>query len=164
MMSPKNTKRNQIDNQEDEDASGQGGKSGQVEFRDFLSIGPSRDDQLSPAEKKQLLAMHKEVHESRVKKQKTLREERASLREGKKSYGEKQGLAGGRNTQYKAGHPILGDKAQFNGSIDENPLPSENNAETNDDKRDELEYQYRLRYMPDQVQAPRFRLDLKRYR
>lgn len=138
-----------------QDDSGEGGKSGQVEFRDFLSNTDGRDDLLSADERKRLLLIHKDSHEIRVKKQKGLRDQRNDLKDGKvplQAY--HQGLHAGMNSEYKI-NPVLADKAQFNG-IDRqvNPLSTENVAETNEADRNELENQYRKRYAPEQ--APRF--------
>lgn len=136
--------------------SGQGGKSGQIEFRDFLASTESvRDDLLSGDEKKRLLSVHEIVHEARVKKQKALSEQRQAVKNGKISVHDyRQGLNGGASSQYKA-NPALANKAQFSGvDRQENPLPNENNADTNQEKRQELDLQYRLRYQPQN--APKF--------
>lgn len=156
MSSPKKhqNKKQMHQNRQEEDESGSGGQSGNLEFKDFLAPSASRDDLLSVDEKKRLLSNHKDTHELRVKKQKELLDLRKQLKEGKIDVNQyKQGM--GRNNQYQINHPILSNKAQFSG-IDRqvNALPSENMAETNEDKRNELDYQYRLRYMPEN--APRF--------
>ncbi|MBV9575449.1 MAG: hypothetical protein JO149_02365, partial [Gammaproteobacteria bacterium] len=55
----------------------------------------------------------------------------------------------GANSQYKT-HPTLANKAQFSGiDKEENPLPNENVAETNEAHRNELELAYQLRYAPE---------------
>lgn len=132
---------------------GQGGKSGQVAFRDFLAPAEAlRDDLLPPDEKKRLLSVHKDAHELRVKKQKEVIEQRELVRNGKiplQVY--RQGVMGtGMNAEYKP-NPVLANKAQFSGvDRQESALPTENVAETNQDKRNE----YRLRYAPEN--APRF--------
>jgi hypothetical protein len=118
-----------------------GGQGGQIEFRDFIGTGAgSREDLLAPQDKLHLLSMHKEVHETRVKKQKALREARLAVKQGKVSVDSyRQGLASaGTNAQYKA-NPILANKAQFSG-IDRqvNALPNENVAETNPEQRYQL--------------------------
>lgn len=137
-------------------ASGTGGQSGQIEFKDFLASTENvRDDLLSGEEKKRLLSVHENVHEARVKKQKALKEQRQAVKEGKISVQDyRQGLGNSGHSQYKI-NPILADKAQFSG-IDrqENPLPNENIAETNQEQRQELDLQYRLRYQPQN--APKF--------
>lgn len=131
--------------------SGTGGQSGQIEFKDFIGTGERLRDDLLPAdEKKRLLSVHKDTHEIRVKKQKELRDQRQSLKDGKiplQTY--RQGVMGtGMNSQYKA-NPVLANKAQFSG-IDRqvNTLPTENVADTNDALRDKLENQYRKTYVP----------------
>ena len=143
-------------NGEEEGDTGEGGQEGSIAFSDFISGGDDgRDDQLSPGEEKRLLIVHKETHEDRVKKQKSLREERKALKEGKIPLATfRQGLGAGMQSQYKV-NPILANKAQFSG-IDKQiiAIPSENIAETNQENRAELENQYRLRYAPEN--APRF--------
>lgn len=138
-----------------DDDSGQGGKSGQIEFADFISTGvEKRDDMLTPEDKKRLLGSHAGTHEERVKKQKTLREERKKLKEGKVSKKDYQAGMAKAQSQFQA-HPVLSDKAQFSG-IDQqvNSLPTENVAETNNENRHTLENQYQLRHAPNN--APQF--------
>jgi len=145
--------------QEDEDREGGGASSSGsgVQFRDFLGDKQAnRDDLLSAEEIRRLMVVHGDVHEIKVKKQKELRDQRKSVREGKVSLNAfRQGLmGGGLASQYKV-NPILADKAQFSG-IDSQvtPLPDENIAETNPDLRDALEHQYRLQNQP--RNAPHF--------
>lgn len=138
----------------DDDESGSGGKSGQIEFRDFIGTGEQRDDLLSYDEKKRLLAAHSNTHEGRVKKQKELRDERRQVKEGKvsrKAYYE--GLAANQS-RYPA-HPVLRDKAQFSG-IDKQTtaIPNDSLTNTNDENKNELENSYRLRFAPQA--APKF--------
>ncbi|VVC77283.1 hypothetical protein AQUSIP_26100 [Aquicella siphonis] len=142
---------------DDEGTGSSGGQSGQIEFHDFLATGANlRDDLLPFEEQKRLLSTHKDLHEAKVKQQKEKRDQYKDLKNGKvplKAF--REGLmASGLNAQYKA-NPILANKAQFSG-IDRqvNALPTENLAETNQDKRDELlnELKYRLGYQP----APAF--------
>ena len=67
----------EFNDHDEEEGSATGGRSGEVEFRDFLAAGDRlRDDQLPPDERKRLLNNHKDIHESNVKKQKTLRDAR----------------------------------------------------------------------------------------
>ncbi|MBX3709168.1 MAG: hypothetical protein KIT56_04065 [Gammaproteobacteria bacterium] len=141
------------ENDHDDSENGSGGQSGKIEFRDFLATGANlRDDLLSFEEKKHLIAIHQDVHELKVKQQKEKRQQYKDLKEGKiplKTY--REGLAAsGMGAQYKA-NPMLANKAQFSG-IDKqvNNLPTENLAETNQEKRDELlnELKYRLGYQP----------------
>jgi hypothetical protein len=151
---PKKPKNHDATTTDDESGSGSGGKSGQIEFRDFIGTGEQRDDLLSYDEKKRLLTAHSTTHEGRVKKQKELRDERKQVKEGnvsKKSYG--QGAAAG-YTNYPA-HPVLKDKAQFSG-IDRQTtsVPNDYVADTNDENKNELENSYRLRFAP-QI-APKF--------
>ncbi|RDI43761.1 hypothetical protein [Aquicella lusitana] len=144
---------------EGESGKGSGGKSGQIEFRDFLASGEHlRDDLLSSDEIRRLLSVHKDGHEDRVKLQKDKREQYKALKEGKISLAaHRQGLMGaGMSAQYKV-NPILANKAQFSG-VDRqiNPIPEENIAETNNEKRNELQFQYNLRHRPEYAHAPKF--------
>ncbi len=134
-----------------------GGQSGQIEFRDFLASDQYvRDDALSPEAKKRLLSVHSDAHESRVEKQKAVRDQRALLKSGKLSLEtyRQEGMAKSQQWQFKA-HAILANKAQFSG-IDqkENPLITENIAEANQDKRNELTYSPSPRMQPENT--PRF--------
>lgn len=129
--------------------SGSGGQGGKIAFRDFIKSGDSlRDDQLSPEERKRLLAVHRDAHEARVEKQKEQREKYADLKNGKVPLQQyRDGLANsGMNAAYRA-HPVLSQKAQFSG-IDRqvNSLPTENLSEANQEQRNELELQYRLQH------------------
>jgi hypothetical protein len=136
------------------DDSGKGGAAGAIEFHDFLGNNELvRDDLLTAQDKKRLLAVHNSGHEALVQKQKATREQRKALKDGKiKLENYRQTLAG--TSQYR-NHPILANKAQFSG-IDRqvNILPTENVAETNLEKREELKYQYNLTHKPENV--PRF--------
>ncbi|MBA3661792.1 MAG: hypothetical protein H0W64_08700 [Gammaproteobacteria bacterium] len=137
--------------------SASGGAGGQIEFRDFLTNRESaRDDLLTGEEKRRLLSVHKDRHAVRVDAQKKLREERKQIKEGKvaKSFNQ-QGNGQQRQGEYKA-NPVLAAAAQFSGSVDNkvNTVPTEHIAETNNDKREELEYQYQLRNRPENT--PRF--------
>lgn len=153
-----NKKKDIQEDEEGQTGQGGGGKSGQVEFREFIGSGAERlrDDLLPPDEKKRLLSVHQKTNEINVKKQKDVMEQRKNLKQGKVALNTfHQGLQGAEMAgQYKA-NPALKDAAQFSG-IDRqvNALPTENIAETNPEKREELQYQYSLRYAPEN--APRF--------
>ncbi len=151
-------------NQEDEDeGKGGGGESGGIEsrYRDPSST-EQRDDILSPAELKRRLAVHKDVHKSRVDKQKATRKERKEAKEGpvnltsRKAYTGGMG-AGGAYSQYKT-HPIA---IKFSGIRDQkiSAVPSENIAETNQEQKQELENKnenkLRLNYQPGFNPKPR---------
>lgn len=136
----------------DEDGS-QGGQSGDIAFQAFVGIEKGRDDLLPPDQLKRLLTVHKNEHEIKVKKQKSLRDERAALKEGKISL-EAYRQANAERSDYRV-HPILSNKAQFSGRDRQvNDLPNENIAETNPENRNELQYKYNLRHRPEN--APRF--------
>lgn len=139
--------------------SGAGGKSGQIEFRDFLAGGERlRDDLLSPEERKRLLAVHKDTTVSNIQKQKERKEQYKALKEGKVTVAaHRAGMAAvGANPQYKT-NPVLANKAQFSGTDRQiNALPTENMAETNNEKRQELQFQYNLRHRPEYAHTPKF--------
>ena len=65
-------------------------------------------------------------------------------------------MGAGMNAQYRI-NPVLANKAQFSG-VDRqvNALPNENVAETNNEKKEELQYQYNLRHRPQYAHAPKF--------
>jgi hypothetical protein len=130
--------------------SGEGGKSGAIEFHDFtINLENIRDDLLSPEDKRRLISTHKDTHELRVKSQKDKRDQYKALKSGQiplQTF--REGKGAGMNALYKA-NPVLAAAAQF-GGIDKqvNALPTENLAETNQDKREELvnELSHRLGY------------------
>ncbi len=138
-----------------------GGKSGAIEFHDFLANAESiRDDLLSPDDKKRLISSHKDTHELRVKSQKNKRDQYKAVKSGQiplQTFREGKGAGMGMNA-FKA-NPVLADSAQFSGSTDKqvNALPTENLAETNEDKRDELvnELRHRLGYQAQPKFAPK---------
>lgn len=149
---------------EDEDSSGESGSGstgtgtgGQIEFRDFLAGTESlRDDLLPPEEKRRLLAVHKSEHELRVKKQKERRDLLKAVKDKKlpvKDY--RQGMTG--NNPYKP--HFLTTTVQFGSGIQDknmNAVPNENNAETNNEKRKELQLNYDLVNRPDYANQPKF--------
>lgn len=142
---------------DEEEGSATGGRSGEVAFRDFLASSDRlRDDQLPPDEKKRLLNNHKDIHESNVKKQKNLRDARNDLRNGKTSLENyRNGLPGAEaSSQYKA-HLILASAAQFSGQDRQiTQVPNQNISEANEADRNRLENEYRLRHQPEL--GPRF--------
>lgn len=155
-MSANDDKRKMTQLPHEQDDDGSSGQSGSIEFRDFIGGGGSlRDDMLPFDEQKRLLAVHNNTHEGRVKKQKELRDQRKDLKDGKTPLANyREGLKAGMRSQYPA-HPALSDKAQFSGADRQvNSLPTENNAETNDADRNELQAQYNLRHRPEV--APKF--------
>jgi hypothetical protein len=130
---------------------GEGGDSGQtgghIAFHAFINSSEQRDDLLSGSEKSRLLATHQSWHESLVKKQKESIERRQAVKEGKLSVSEYR--RGNADHPYRE-HPVLSQAAQFSG-IDKQvtPLPNENEIDTNNDKKEELEYRYNLAYRPE---------------
>lgn len=143
---------------EDDESGGTetGGNSGHIAFREFVGVERLRDDLLPPDERKRLLIVHKNANEQSVKKQKERRDQYKDLKEGKTQLKDfRQGLADNRNDRGYKPHAILANKAQFSG-IDRqvNTLPGET-ADTNNDKRAELQYQYNLQYRPQHANTPK---------
>lgn len=143
---------------EDEaDDEGSGGRRGDLDFHDFLGTGPLREDLLPPDQLKRIIAEHRAQHETRVKKQKELRDNYKAVKEGKQSVNALREQRGsGLNSSYPP-HPVLADKAQFSGIDKENnPNPADNIADTNEADRNELENQYRLQHQPAPKNQPKF--------
>jgi hypothetical protein len=141
------------DTGEEGGASGSGGEGGQtggtgghIAFHEFIKTSEQRDDLLSGSEKARLLATHQSWHESLVKKQKDSIKRRQAVIEGELSVSEYR--RGNADHPYRE-HPVLSQAAQFSG-IDRQvtPLPNENEIDTNNDKKQELEYRYNLAYRP----------------
>lgn len=155
---------NYKDHQDQNDESGgNSGQSGQIEFAEFLGTGgPSRDDLLSPQEIKRLQSQHEALHKDYVKKQKELRSERQAAKDNKSAHRAThtpgQGLSGGSGEMslYKP-NPIL-DCAQFSGATDKkvNPSAANNEANTNEEQRADIELQYKLQNQPRYTPKPGF--------
>lgn len=127
------------------EATGTGGQSGQIEFRDFLAAGERLRDDLSPEELKHWLAILTGDSEQRIKDQKNKRDQYTDLRNGKTQLHDFRAAMG--RTDYSR-HPILSEK--FSGTDPQiSPIPDANIADTNNDKRNELQYQYNLRHHPE---------------
>ena len=128
---------------EEEDDDRSGGTTGEIEFhyKDAAQLD-NRDDLLTPAEKKRILAVLPEAHKDLVHKQRQTREERKALKEGKKSaeLNQKRGLGSGAGYQSRFKEHPISQKAQFSG-IDRQviALPNQNEAETNPEMKDRLE-------------------------
>lgn len=158
--------KNQRDDSE-EGGSGSGGQGSGIAFRyhDAAEVAP-RDDALPPSQVKHLEIVQIDRHKSVIDSQKRKREERKAIKEGKQIYtnaarhGRGLGGGGGGSSPFKK-HPIS-NTAQFGAGTDNtvNPIPSQNQAETNNEEkqRHENEYVHRLKYMPKPT-AP----TLKRY-
>ena len=134
-----------------------GGQGGGIDFVDFTSTSVhTRDDLLSPEEKKRLLSTHKDINEVKVKQQKEKRDHYKDLKNGKISLlAHRAGLAAQNIIAKFKANPILANKAQFSG-IDKtvSTLPNEALAETNEDKRNEL--QNELRHQLGYQNTPKF--------
>lgn len=147
-MSMSINKKNKQQVTDDDDS--KGGKSGAIEFVEFIKTADSLRDDLPQSKVKQLLNAHYQEHDERVKKQKEERENRKAIKEGKKK-DHKQGMLGAleaSNAEYRS-HPLLSESPQFSG-IDKQVthLPTENVADTNHLQRERLNNEYRLRYAP----------------
>lgn len=145
---------NILGNDEIGDAGGsQGGRSGQVEFVDFMSSNTKE-------EIKRVQSMHTGIHEAIVKKQKASIEALQAVKEGKvpvQAY--HQGLGAGMGAgASKAGHP-LSKAAQFSGDAKTNPVPSEYVGVTNEGEQQEADNKFELRYAPQN--APRNTIKLR---
>jgi hypothetical protein len=123
-----------------------GGKTGAIEVRIQTGVsGLQRDDLLAPNEIKRLQLVHEDKHKSNVDKQKTTREQRAAVKdgryvssmEGQHRQGLGGGSGGGTTSRFKK-HPI---SDKFSGMRDKQVvgIPSLNEAETNSDLKDQLE-------------------------
>lgn len=132
--------------EEDETSGDAGGQSGHIEFRDFISNKESlRDDLLTPEEKR----LHEVIHESRVKKQKNRLENRQAVKEGKVSLASyKQGLSAAAEGSRFLAHPAFENSVQFHANQNSNELPHNTISDTNEDKRDELQFQLRIQPRP----------------
>jgi hypothetical protein len=143
-----------IDDDEDEGTGTDGGSGDIIHFRykDILAAEP-RDDLLPASKIKHILAMHDELHKTRVDKQKQIRKERELLKSGRTitpemKYQIQMGRStggGGSASNYKT-HPIT-QKPQFSGMDQQvSALPTENKAETNQELKEALENRHQLRY------------------
>lgn len=140
------------DDKDDEGSSGQGGK---IEFHDFITgPGSRRDDELPPDEIRRLLAINNEDQKDRVKKQKDLRDARQKAKIENKARKDGQGLSASQNSKYPP-HPILSEKMR-GADPQVNPNPSENNVQTNEANRNELQNKYQLRHQPQLANRPQF--------
>lgn len=153
-MSADDTKKHLLVVAEDDDQ-GSGGQGSGIAFTDFTgSVVHSRDD-LMPDEKKRLLWVHGQVNAENVKKQKEKREKNIALKDGKISLAaHREGKGSGMHAEY-LNHPRLSHEAQFSGiDSQDNPLPTENKAETNEADKNELENEFRLLHKPELTPRP----------
>jgi len=129
-----------IDKEED-DKTGSG-RGSATTFKWDVFAETRRDDAAPPAKVRQSLQIHKEATKSRIDKQKIEREQRLNAKNNPPSKTQGQyygvGIGKGRISPYLP-HPIS-KKAQFSGTDKQViGIPSENQAKTNDDLRNELE-------------------------
>lgn len=141
--------------EDDTGESGQGGKSGSIEFKDFLYNPESQRDDLLPVDVlKRLVTIHQSGNETRIKKQKGLLDERAKLKNGKISLVDyRKGLIGSEmKSNYKA-HPAFEKSAQFHDS-QVSAVPTENIEQTNDELQNKLQNEYQKKYLPEYTPRP----------
>ena len=136
---------------EDEDnKTGTGGKSGEVNFR--FKTETYRDEQLPQHEINRLLDLHRDAHKAHVDQQKLLRKEREIIKESRKGQSHQHrvgygpGGGGGSDSRFKK-HPISS-KAQFSGGDNKSQIPSENAENTNDELRNKLENRHNYNMQP----------------
>lgn len=143
------------DESDDEGESGGSQGSSGIEFKDFAGSNQFiREDLLSPEERKRLLIVHGQTNEASVKNQKARRDEYKALKEGKKSLEDFRRGKGAGMDGYKT--HFLSKLAQFSGmDAKVNPVTNEHMSETNNDKKEELVYQYQLQNRPQYANAPR---------
>jgi len=157
-------RRKKANNNKGEEEGGQGGKSGEIEFHDFLQPAPQRDDFLPANQEKPLLREADRLHREHVKKEKAKRENYKALKTGRiAEQAFRQGLRGGTGRSLYQAHPILSNKAQFSGITDvtvtPDPTNNKNTDTANEADRNELENQYRLRlgYEPRPKSTPQLK-------
>lgn len=123
-----------IKNKDENDDDSTGGSSSGIEFHDFIGGSKPLRDDLSPHDIKQILSQHDGTHRHHVEKQLEKQKNREALKNGNISLNQfRHGK--GQSSDYKV-HPILRDKLR---GIDntENPLPSLNESNTNEEARNE---------------------------
>lgn len=131
-----------LEDTDDSDEGGEsGGQAGKIEFREFVTTGPLRDD--LPGDKlRHIIIMHEGAHLGAVKKQKEHIDILKQAKENKDNVNNKQRgqgntLGGGTGHSEYKDHPILSKKA--NGADNKvSPLPNENTADTNDELKNRL--------------------------
>lgn len=152
---------NQRHTDEEDEGSGSGGQSGEIQFRyqDAMSVAP-RDDALPPGDERRLLAIENAQHKSAVDRQRNLIKERQAKKEGRiffnpdnqNSFGLGEGFDPGAGQNPNKPHPIT-QFAQFSGQDPQVvAIPGENRDTNNLEKRNELKYQNQLKLK----NAPKF--------
>lgn len=155
-MSSKRDKNKPVNLAAEDKDEGSGGQGGKIEFHDFVTgPGSRRDDQLPPDEIRRLLIINNDDQKDRVRRQKDLREERQKAKAGNKARKESgHGLSAGMSAKYPP-HPILSEKLR-GADPQVNPNPSENNVQTNEANKNELQHKYQLRHQPQLAHRPQF--------
>jgi hypothetical protein len=147
------------DDIDDAGDSGQGGKSGAINFHyEDALLKPLRDDQLSPSEQRRLLMIKSDTLKIRVDAQKNKLKQREALKSGKTVYAgpaARNNLGAGRGAGSSSKfppNPVLAQAAQFSGMVDSqvNFDINKNQADINEDKQNEndLRNTHRLQNMP----------------
>lgn len=143
------------DNEEEDSKSG--GKTGAIGYKFNTLADPQRDDLLSPAELRRLLSVLKDTHKERVDNQKRKRKERDDIKNGRtpqhvaKKGRYSFGAGGGGQSPYKK-HPI---SDKFAGR-DQQVAPTIDRyaGETNANDQEKLEQQHQLQHQHQHV--PKF--------
>jgi len=150
-----------FEEEEDDNSGDVGGKTGEVNFRyrDAMSTAP-RDDDLSPAEIKHLLAVNESGVLDRVARQRDTIKEREKQKNNPTLHQERgvslRGGGGGGSASSSPPHPLLSTKPQWTGADPQTtPLPTENKSEANPELK--KEYNYRLNpHLVPKSSPPRF--------
>lgn len=130
-----------------EGGSSTGSEGGKIGFVDFLNPhSAARDDLLSEKDRKHLLGVHKDVHKSKVELQKDKLTQIKNLKNGKMTLGAYRASMGGGGYGPSAfkNNPAL---KNYGRGIDPKVIgtPNEVDAQTNNDKREELLNDLRMR-------------------
>ena len=145
MANPKENSKLRLIRDEESTDTDTGGRSGTVEFHDFLTGQPSAE------EVKRLLSVHKDINGSIVEKQKQLRDQIKDFKEGKTNVNQ-SGLGGQSMSSEFQSHPILSQSAQLDGidpQVNLDPRLHHDDAEPNSDKKQELTYKQQLELHPE---------------
>ncbi len=150
---------------DDEDEGGKSGSStgsqgGTIGFVDFLNPhSAGRDDLLSEKDRKHLIDVHKDVHKLKVELQKDKITQIKNLKNGKITLGAyRANMGGGHGSSAFKNNPAL---KNFGRGIDPKVIgvPNEMAADTNQDKREELlnDLRMRLGFSPAPSFAPKYK-------
>jgi hypothetical protein len=134
-----------MNSDEDDSGTSSGGQGGKIAFVDFLDTHATRrDDALPLHERQHLLAIHKDVHEAKVKHQKEQIEQNKNVKSGKITLGAYRAAKGGAGaaSAFKNNPELKNYGTLVDPKVSQSP--NESAAETNPEKRDELQNKLRL--------------------